>query len=288
LENTTGYVAALSTSFSELFLLKAAHGGLVIRGDLADPTVLRIPAIPSIGSTSHQMIAVTPLGTVFITSQTGAWLWSGGESVEHISADAVDGPDFIVPQATSADPSGNELNAFVGRIWCWQDYVFFPNNWVWNWRQNNWWRLENPADIKFLFCGPDMGDYYNRCYFSPSSARVGTPAIYEYDSQTPAKSYIWTSQPLPILDERQFKIREVVFVVAGVCDWIFELFNLDGTSEQHTFSTNRTDRPQYIRRNANVTCEDLRFRIWSTSTTAAGVVYEVRFGIQEDVHYPSS
>lgn len=282
LENATGYSAAVSTSFTELLLLKSAGGGILVRGDVADPqgaTVLRIPSIPQIG-TFHQIPAVSPVGVVFLTATNGAWLWTGAESTEHISADKINGADFFLLPGPA-----NELADFMGRLWSFQDWVFFPNNWVWNWKQDNWFRLEDPTVRTHYWCGPDL-NYTSRVMFAPVSMAATEDVIWEYDVNTPAKSYRWASQPLPIEQERQFTIREVVFVVSGNCNWTFNIYDLNGVAEAHTFTTTRTDRPTYIRQNCHVQCQELAFDIYSSGASSAGNVYEVRFGYQSDTHYP--
>ena len=83
--------------------------------------------------------------------------------------------------------------------------------------------------------------------------------------------------------DREFRVRECVYVVSGVATFEFNHYNRDGSIEQHVVSVNSPTSPIYIRQNANVYSQHLKLQIHCIGN---GVVHEVRFGLQTDVHYP--
>lgn len=280
-ENASGYSAAVSTNYSELLLMKVAGGGLLLRGDVDDPTVLRIPGIPALGNTRHQP-TTSPVGVVFIAGDTGAWLWNGGETAENISADAIDGNEFNL----AAGGLATDFIDYVGRLWHWYDWVVFPNNWMWNWKEQSWWRLENPSDVVLFHVGPE---HVIETYLLATPAYVTSasdPFIYYYDYQSPATTFRYTSLPMPLGEKRDLKIRQMVLAASGNGTATVALRKLDGTTESHTFTVSSTSRPQYFRDNCNVDADEIQYRIDTTNSGTPVVIHELRLGYLEDSHLP--
>lgn len=285
MENAVGYAGAISTNYSELLLLKNSGGGLFVRGDIADPTVLRVPGIPAVGNVRHTP-ATSPVGVVFLAGYTGAWLWNGGESAENISYDTIDGTDFIVTRQSNT-PGGSDFLDYAGRIYHWYNYVIFPNNWVWDWQHQSWWRLENPSDVVLFHIGPDnpvLGTLYAAPAFLTSSSSI---LVYGYSIETPADDYVWTSQPLPIQEDNLFQIREIVCVCSGHGTVVVAVTDYAGATESHTFTVNSTG-PTYLRDNSAAACRQLKFSITTTNAGMTPVVHEIRFGYGRDAHYETN
>lgn len=281
MENATGYSAVVSTNYGELLLLKLAEGGLFVRGDLTDPTVLRIPGIPPLGNTRHAP-TTSPVGVVFLGGQkNGAWLWNGGESAENISYEAIDGEDFIL----TAQGGSTDFLDYFGRLYYWQEWVLFPNNWVWNWREQSWWRIEDPTDAVLFHWGPSNGE---RIWAAPAHVVESGNAIYGFDRNVPADDYRWTSQPIPLYENKEFTIRDLVMVASGQGTLTVTLTNRAGTTEVHTVEINSTTTPSYTRENCAVDCEQLQYQIDADNDGTPLVVHELRFGISRRTSYPAA
>jgi len=279
MENATGYVAVISTSYGELLMFKTQDGAVLVRGDITDPTVIRIPGIPPLGNKRHQP-CTSPVGVAFLTETSGAWLWNGGESAENISYDAIDGDDFLI----TAQGVQSDFLDYYGRLWHWHDWIVFPNNWAWNFREQSWWRMEDPSTYRMMHVGPSPG---NRLYTAPAYTDGTTAVIQGFDYNVPADSYRWTGQPFLLGIDREVKIRSVVLVGTGVGTVTLTFTKTDGTTSAVTCTLSSSSVPQFIRQNANVDCQNIQLQIDSVATTSnAPTVHEVRFGIQEGTHYP--
>lgn len=279
MENATGYSAAMSTSFSELFLIKNVMGGLLVRDSIDDFTALRLPGIPGLSNVKHIPVSC-PLGAVFM-NDAGAWLWAGGETAEPISRDALTGDD-LKPQINHVE---TDFDSFYGRIGFWHDWVIFPNNWAWNFADRSWWRFENPSDFRMFWVGPEETGAAN-LFCAPPWVQDGGIAVAGFNYYTQADSYRWKSLPLPLGRERENKIREYVLVTTGQGDVTVTFTNLDGSTQADTFAVNSTS-PQYIRKESNVRCEHLVVQLDVTTSGVTPIVHELRLGIADKEHMPS-
>lgn len=272
-ENASGYRAAISANHQELLMVKITGGGLLIRGDLADPTVLRLPGLPPVAVHTP---AVCPAGIVMLDWKSGAWLWTGGETAENISRDALGADKFLLPTEDFID--------FFGKLAYWYDWVLFPNNWAWNWKEDTWWRLENPSNVRIM----QYSVMENVLYGVPAYVSLTTDTVeYGWDYSSPARNYSWNSQPIPIGDNREVTIREVVLVATGVgtVDVIFT--NRGGSTETHSFSINSTTVPVHMRDNCAVDCQSIQVRLAVTSSgDNVPIVHQLRMGLQSTTHYP--
>lgn len=277
MENATGIGAALSTSFSELLLIKSADGGLLCRGDMADPTNLRLPGVPR--AVNHEP-ANTPVGVVYIADD-GVHLWNGGEQSENISTEALIGDDFV---------SSTDFVSFRGRICYWRDWVFFPQNWVWDYRGNSWWKLDDTANWQGFYFGPQDPVNGERLYSAPPYVVTGGTNFSSYAYNTPCDSYQWTSLPVPMGSNRDITCREVVVVATGVGTINVEITQVDGgATENHNLSFTSSSSPQLKRTPFNSPFNNFVVHLTSTATsTSAPVIHEVRFGTDERTHAPNT
>lgn len=291
-ENASGYMAAVSANHQELLAVKLVGGGILIRGDLADPTVLRLPGIPSV---TRHIPVVCPAGIILLDAiQTGAWLWTGGETAENISADALDGERFDMGRqgGTGGEgQQGTDFLDFTGKLVHWYDWVVFPNNWIWNWKTGAWWRLSDPSTVRF-FQGAVSIHSNPQLHLVPAYIdATSDPVSYQFSYTTPATTYEYQSQPVPIGENsRNYKIRELVVVATGIGDVTLTLTRRDGTTSTHgPFSFTTVSRPQFFRDNVDVECQAILYKIVVNNVTgnSTPVVHELRFGVQEDTHYPA-
>lgn len=278
-ENATGYSVALSTSYSELFLIKNVQGGVLIRGDIADPTVLRLPSIPGLANRFHTATSC-PLGAVFL-SDAGVWLWNGAESAENISADALTHDD-IIQVAAGTD---NDFQAYCGRCYYWNDLVFIPNNWAWDWKQRSWWRLEDPDDVLLFHLGPEEVGVPTM-YAAPSHVATGETVIYSYQYNTPADSYQWQSLPLPINDDRFAKLREINLVATGTGNISVIFTDRSNVDHTYTFTIANDNVPTWFRHNISVEIQHLlvRFEVDNNTVGTTPVIHELHMLVEDTQH----
>jgi hypothetical protein len=275
MENAVGVGMGLSTSHSEVLLIKSAEGGLFVRGDIADPTVLRLPGVPN---ALNHMPANTPLGAVYL-SNDGAFLWNGGEQADNISKNTLIGDDFVF---------STDFVSFRGRVAYWRDWVIFPNNWCWDYRNDSWWRLDDPTSYQGFYFQQNIVNG-EELYSAPAYVVTGGTAFTKYAYNTPATEYEWVSLPIPMGTDRRQACREVVVVATGIGSVAVTLTDTDGTTHTGTANFTSSSVPQLVRLPFNARFHQMRLKLVVTATTTVTpVVHEVRFGMDERTHAPNS
>lgn len=190
-ENMTGIMAMCSMNAAELFLVRNIGGAVLLRGDIANPTVVRLPQVESThGIACHP--AATPLGVAYLTRR-GVYVWNGGDVAERLSPQ-IDGP-FWDYRAT---PANEPISGPVGRLAWWDDKLLVPNNYLFNAVSGGWWRLDDSANFSSIGwsvyrISPTTGKMYAFPYKITAAA---TPAWQLFDRTILATSYSWQSQPL--------------------------------------------------------------------------------------------
>lgn len=275
-ENSSGYGTVASISANELFLVKRTGGGLVVRGSLANPTVVRLQNISSTGEITSNG-AVTPNGYVYL-SDSGVHMWSNGQTSQHISPQ-FEGP-FFMP-----DDSTNLLRreSFMFRLGLSYPFVFCPNNYVLDLRTMGWFRLDDPSDDQFCYYSPT---YDGRMYCAPSAIASDGDTLWKtYDCVNGQlrSDYTWQSQPLPLTRGRITRLRELILVTEGTGTVTLTVTGLDGNTSVHAVSVS-SDEPEVAVVNIDLECYDPYIRIQSahSSSGVAPRVHRVRLGYYED------
>lgn len=208
-ENVNRIAALVSVTADELLIICDSGGGYLIKGDLNNPTVMRLPFIePAFGVSMRP--AVTPLGVVYAT-RNGIFLWNGGDTTQKLSTQ-IDGFFHRI------NDNWNFYAAMPGRLDYWHPFVAVPNNYLYDTRTNSWWRLEDPTVH-------GLGVPYSHYNTLPSTGwlyafplRVddvdSTVAWDTFDWNTLASSYSWQSQPLVETRDRIRSFQEVTIVVS--------------------------------------------------------------------------
>jgi hypothetical protein len=222
---------------------------------------------------------------------SGAWLWSGGETSENISRDAIDADLFNLGYQGSAGGESGTVTDFLdyaGGMVLWRDWVFFPNNWMWNYKDGSWWRLEAAATAHYMHytVAPNNQQYM-----------IAAPAIitstsdlteFTYDYATPRQAYRWTSLPFAIGDNQMVTIRELVLVASGKGTVTVTFTDVLGNTEAHALNIATGATPSFMRDNCHMNCQELRVQIdvAGDGSTSVPVIHEVRMGVQGNTHYP--
>lgn len=202
-DNITGPISfGVSASVDELLLVRESGGGVLLRGDLDNPTVQKLPGIESTQGVTCVPVT-TPIGIVYGT-RLGVYAWSGGDTARKLS-EQLDG--MFWDHSGGKPYSGNR-----GRFGYWNPFVFTPNNWCMDTRTNAWWRSENTATRVYnvYLSNPTTGELFAFPWVNTASA----PMYYTYAAATLAQSWSWQSQPLVESRDRVLAVRELELVVS--------------------------------------------------------------------------
>ena len=232
-----GYGCWGSINAGELLLIKNRGGGVVVSGDIFSPQVIFVPGIQDTGGW-FGLGAVTPFGLVYCSGGGGAWVWQGGNQAQKISQ-ALDDYFFQVS------------NLFNFTVTQWQNFLVFPNNYVFDTITSAWWLLvDNHSSInlpsypsiltKTAYMQYTLDASEQVMYAAPVPFTVGnrsTTTIDQFSRAIGANIYQWLSQPILLADDRLIEIRELVLHVTGQPGSTVGVViqKLDGTYYQHSF-----------------------------------------------------
>jgi hypothetical protein len=209
-ENPTPYGTAASLNANELLLIKRSGGGVLVRGDLDNPSVIRLPYIESTGDLIHYGTP-TPIGFVY-GSRNGIFAWAGGDQSICIS-DQLRGFFWDHTSGTTAEKYATSRGRF-GFMYPW---IFVPNDFIFDTRTKSWWRTRydptNSNDFR-LNCfdvDPASGHMLAARYKINGTA---TTAVDYFDPDVRETSYVWTSHPIVNTADRQFVAQEIELVAA--------------------------------------------------------------------------
>lgn len=186
-ENTALVGTMSSYNTDELLLVKHNGGGVLVRGDLANPTVVRLRNIQSTYGVSSSSIN-TPIGLVY-GSRNGVYLWTGGPMTVNL-AHQIEG--FFWQCGTEP------YEAHRARFGYFDPWICVPNNFVYDTRTKSWWRLANPADrsgVPYNIYATDQTT--GKMLAFPYKLTATQNVVYDtFDDTVLAGSYSWRSQPL--------------------------------------------------------------------------------------------
>lgn len=228
-----GYGCAGSISAGELFLVKKRGGGIILSGDVTSPSVINLPGVQSTGD-FYGNCAQTPAGLFYCSTSEGAWLWNGGNLSSKVSQNLTD--DFFV--CANVVPNCNNLGFYCQT---WGEWVLFSNSWVFNIRQQSWWKLQEPTLFHYQ---PSRTSRY--MYASPQVVENGTAKyMYMFDKNTPVTQWTWQTLPNRLEQNRFINIREIVLYTSnpsnGSSKYTVTIFN--ETTDTFNFTTTPATSP---------------------------------------------
>ena len=222
-ENPYGYGAAGSISAGELFVSKKRGGGLIVTGDLYNPSVTVLPGVTSTGNIYGQG-ASTTAGFVYCSYENGCWSWNGSNTSQKLSTTLDDG--FFLPSDFDTMQSNN-YGFFVSGY---RSKVYVSNNWMMDTNTGAWWtyyprKSQGGADL--FYTQTANGDYVYATKLSFLNTDVDAPFttptfMYRFDQKTAASTYQWQSLPLhlapvnQVVDVRQVIVRASNAMKGGV------------------------------------------------------------------------
>lgn len=292
-EQPYGYGAWGSISAGELFLVKCRGGGVVVSGDINNPTVTFLPGVRPTGaiaghadSNEAGLFYCVYNGGTIEPGGGGAHLWGGGNVSQKIS-NQLDDNFFVVTNPILS----RQFSYFCKR---WSSYMMFSNNWLFDQGTNSWWRFLNPSIASCYWIADGFQDnmFYSAITEVASDATV---FLYQFDKTIPASSWQWQSLPIRVTEDRYVDLREVYVRYSnpygGTGSFTMQVSAIDQAgnvinAEPFTWNS-AVNRPQPQRFNIRCQSEDITVRIAVQANTAgqpAPVVHSLSFGYHGRQH----
>jgi hypothetical protein len=246
----SGVVASLTAD--EIIFIKDREGAILVRGDLDNPTVVQLPYIESTHG-AYSIPAKTNFGLVYGTSN-GVYVWEGGESARGISSQ-IEG--WFWNHDVALNYLGNR-----GRFAWWNPWVVVPNNFLFDSRNESWWRIDSPANTNVSCNVADVSNSSNRLYLFPHKLDGdNSPMWYTASPDVLCDEYTWQSQPLVETRARLATVHEVHLMAtpastdAGSVAITLTGYGADGTAVTPvttTFTLSANTNPQMIHKDVAV------------------------------------
>lgn len=223
-ENPSLYGAACSMAANELILIKHSGGAILVRGDLDNPNVLRLPFVESTGGIISAGCA-SPVGFVYLT-RSGVFSWTGGLTANKLSKQIEGYQPFNNFVATTQEAA---VTGSRGRFAYWDPFVCCPRNWLYNTHNQSWWRLEDVNHVQEVLpstdyeaatpygcydVSPQTGSLYAFPYrLGAGPSPVGTTHAFRYSWNELITNYRshfrWTSQPIMRSFDRYMVLQDI-------------------------------------------------------------------------------
>ena len=293
----SGFGPIVSLGGDELLLVKLQGGAVLIRGDLSDATVEHLPFIQSCGLALNRGV-LTNIGFVYPIDGGGVWLYGGGETSEDIAQDMSGGfwrpAQGATTSGTPPNPATHPWGHAATQCAASSDFVFMPDNWIFDLENPGWWKLEAPGEWPAHRWAVDMRNRY--AYSTPSGFLTGNDdVVREYRIDRPADSFSWKSQPIPTAspgDNLSFDSLELLATANPLTGGDDEggkvtvtISSAEGASQSFEFHVPGTaiNRADWFRKRVNVRGTYIQIQIESEaydSNNGAPVVHAIRWKAQ--------
>lgn len=246
-----GIFSMFSVNASELLIIRGRGGAVSIRGDLDNPTIVRLPGVqgteglPNVGTNS-------PIGYVY-GSRAGVFAWRGGDESSYLSPQ-LPGAFWVSP----LDADVMERRKINSGSFAFSDpYIYAPNNFMYDTVTQSWWRYLIPgvdtddgSATETTACGyhstgPYSGDVYAQYYSVPYVSNATWLPGFRISKNDRNHHYKWTSQPLTWTRKRMVEVRDIVMLVQGdgfITVTLSSLLQPDG-AKTASFTCNNHDAP---------------------------------------------
>ncbi len=285
-ENPSGIGAVGSISAGEVFFVKRAGGGVIVSGDLANPSVTRLPGVVSTGSATSNRSASTASGLFYAVKDGGVYVWRGGDTSTKVSGQLEDSSFEVATQAPRNDTS----NFTIQPIMCiaeWDNWVLASNNWLYDIQGNGWWKIEDTSSVEIMHWSKSWSGQF--MYGAvPTFSQTNLNCFYSWDRHQCATSYSWQSHPIPATIDRLTEVREMVLVAQGSGTVTVTMTGIDpagvDTTQAETFTVTHASQPQRLRPSVGGTFikgYNVMARIESSGSDKAPVVYALHLGTRQ-------
>ena len=191
-----------SLSSGELLLLCRQFGGVIVSGDIFNPIITTVPGVQGTQSLAGAGL-ITPLGMVYLSGSSGAWVWNGGSAAQKISNQLsnnfyVIDPDILLFQLTQFD-----------------SWLLFPNNWLYDMNTSSWWQLPHHPDYQYgLYAVMNYNLDTTAIVALPQSITSAVPvyaAVMGYGNGY--SDWQWLSNPMIISQGEIVDVREMILPI---------------------------------------------------------------------------
>lgn len=266
----SGYGAACSASAQEMLLVKHRGGASTISGDLDDPTVFSLPGVQSTrGALTFGVY--TPHGFAYGVRNGGIHVWGGGDTSDKLSPNLED--NFWEMRPT-------DWVDFDGKLDISNDLLLVPNNWVYDFITQSWWRIEDPTTYKIFqwAAAPQSSMFYG----SPATFADGGAIYYRFDHSVPVQSYTWQSQYLAPTIDRIIEVREIALRATspnGASTVVVTLIDETGNTQVETFTVTSTTIPKLLRLPTSFQGTGIKVKmVASTTGGTAPIIFDISLG----------
>jgi len=202
-ENTSGIGTMASLSADEMLVIKHVGGGMLLRGSINTPTVVKLPFMESTAGIVSSPVA-TPLGLVY-GSRNGVFVWDGGETSKHLSPQL----DGYFWRHSTAKYQGHQA-----RFGYWHPWVMAPNGFMFDSRHNSWWRLDDPTTHAAYNVYATSAN--GRLFAFPWRVAGAENIVWNTaDPDTATSAWSWKSQPLIETRDKAFKARDLTILATS-------------------------------------------------------------------------
>jgi hypothetical protein len=277
-ENPGLFGSFVSMNSSEIFVVKQQRGGYAIRGDVANPTVIRLPGVEPTFDAAN-IGTIDNNGVYVYGTKRGVFGWSGGDTSPYLSPQ-LDGWFWQTGGAAGTDNYLFIKGQFsrVGSL------IFAPNNFILDTVTKSWWKLtDTTTQPVYTFWDTTAGGNAVGVVASVS----GTQQVLAdwYDPTQGQSSYSWRSQPLAVTKNRVVVFREFTLMAQGVGTVTVTTTGINGATDVQSFTINSANQPVTIEKEGMVKTHDAYVTIASDSgnqNVAAPRVYRLRLGYHEE------
>ena len=220
-ENASGYAVIAPITANELFLVKIRGGALFIYGDLDSPSEVRtLPMVQSAGMSLCNG-TTTSYGHIYPVDTSGIWMYTGGDSSQHITKHLY--PDFWRPNPVGPaytprdDQTAREYGHSNLQMATWNEFALLPSWWMWDSDEKGWWRLMDPNHPDIPECHRWQTDERGIfAWAAPAGfSNTSNPVMYEFSRIYGATYFTWTSHPQNHTIDAQFSVDELVVCGQG-------------------------------------------------------------------------
>lgn len=219
-ENTSQYGAWGSVSTGELVLIHQSGQAEIVSGDaLAPSSIIKLPAVRGTGQVV-QKATECDAGMVYVSQSAGVWAWNGGNTSAKVSNQIPDDACIRADMLSyfTAAPQTKQwagLNTQHDKL---DQFVFFPNNYVFDSTNNSWWQCEDTSIMNFSVFQRSQA-VATSMYAMQSLPDVGsspaTYTMYRFVTTARASSYAWTSNPIEVTTDSLVSLQRIEVVASN-------------------------------------------------------------------------